>query len=524
MEKNPVQYMFYKQWGNKIFFRYKLDGGTETYSDVIEDYAPTLFTPTHLNFPDQPVSIYSKPLYQVQYNNIKEAKQDAETKKNMGLDIYGNSDFGNQFIVDLYDGKEVEYEHDIIRTAFLDIEVDVRRGDPFPVPVASARPINAVTLYDSIDKKYHVYGLPSSETVRDFNARHDMEDIDDCDIVYNTFTSEKELILSFLAKWRDTGYDILSGWNSEGFDVPYIWFRCSKVVGEKYTKRCLSPFGIVNVRERLNKYNKTYHQVDIMGICQMDYEEVYRKFVLKPRANYKLDYIGDVELGEKKVDYSEYGGLAGLYKDNYPLFIKYNIQDVRLLVKLEEKLKLLQLAINIMYMTSANLQDTLGTVKQWECFIAKELYGKNIAPLYHAIGGVHRDFEGAYVKEIVPDMYKWVYALDLNSLYPHLIMQGWIGPDSHVARHTITDERLLNISDYNVNDFVDKKVDTAVLKEYGYAVAPNGEFYDLSKPCFLAEMMQRVYGQRKSIKGEMLQHERNVESIEQEMQRRGLKV
>lgn len=363
MSEESIQYVYYKQWGNKIFFRYKLDGGEETYSDVIEDYQPRLYTPTHLSFPDQPKSIYEEPLYPTVYDNIKAAKADADKKKAMGLPVYGNADYGNQFLIELYDGKDVNYDPNLIRVAFLDIEVDVKRGDDFPEPIKALRPINAITMYDSIEKTYFVYGVPSAKSPRDFDPKVDMDDMDDAKIVYYRFENEKALLLAFMARWRDVTYDVLSGWNSEGFDVPYIWFRSCKVLGERYTKRCLSPFGIVNTRETINKFHKAYWQVDIIGICQMDYEDVYRKFESTPRGSYKLGDIGDVELNERKVDYSEYGHLQDFYEENYPLFLKYNIQDVRLMVRMDQKKKLMDLSIAIMYMTSENLQDVLGTVR-----------------------------------------------------------------------------------------------------------------------------------------------------------------
>lgn len=515
MPQDEIQYVYYKQWGNKIFFRYKLNGGVETYSDTITNYQPNLYSITHLAPTTK--SIYGDPLLPLSFDTIKEAKEKAEEYKRMGNPIYGNSDFGNQFLIDLYDGADVNYKPEIIRLGFVDIECDVKRGDDFPVPHKSPRPLNAITLYDSIDKCYYVFGVPSKKSP-EFNPSQDMGEIDDVEIKYYSFESERELILAFLTHWRDTGYDIISGWNSEGFDVPYIWFRCCKVVGEKYTKRCLSPFGIVNTRETRNKHNKMYWQVDIMGLAQMDYEDVYRKFVSAPRGSYKLGDIGSVELDESKVDYSQYGHLQDFYENNYAKFIRYNIQDVRLIVRLDQKLKLMDLAIAIMYMTSANLQDTLGTVKQWECFIAKELYNNNTAPLYHDIGGIYRSFEGAYVKPVISGFFHWIVSQDLNSLYPHLIMQGWIGPDSHVARETITDQRLLDLANYTVDDYVNKRVDTSVLKEYNYSLAPNGELYDKSKPCFLAVMMERVYGQRKTIKGEMFVHEKRKEFCEHLLQ------
>jgi len=500
-----VLYTFYKQIGSRILVRYKTEDDPLTKTKIIKNYQPTLYTKS-----DEATgitSIYSYNLKPVQLESIKAAKSFADQYK--GVDNFvleGNNNYANQFMIDLYEGQSPDYSDDKIRYGAIDIEVFSEDG--FPYPEQAEWPINGITVYDSIERVFYLFGLKHKPTDT-WNQLKSDKAVKNLSITYFEFETEEDLLRSYLSHMHDHQYDLITGWNSEGFDLPYIVNRCNKLFGEKYTAKMLSPFGMINIREVTGTFGKTQQQIEVVGLPHLDYMQVYKKHTYTPREAYSLNFIGHAELGEKKLSYEEAGDLQDLYKSDYQKFLDYNVQDVNLIVRLEEKLGLFSLVYAMTYYTLSNFEDTMGTVKIWEQLIAKFLYNKNQTPLFRHQKKEDRDFEGAFVKEPVPGFYDWVVSSDLNSLYPHLEQQWNIGPETHVGPDELPEELAELRDKYTFNDVLTKKADLSALQKHGVTMAANFEFYRTDQMSFFSEIKRDLYAQRKVFKKKMLEAQRD---------------
>lgn len=515
-----MYYTHYSRRGNNILIRYKKPNDPNTYSKVVDFYKPSLFTLSQDEADWK--SIYGQPLKKVEFNSIKAAKDFANQYKDvptMGLN--GNSNYENQFIIELFDGKQPEYEDKNIRVGYLDIEV--HSPDEFPKPNEAKHPINAVTVYDSVTKTFYAFGL-EYEGCGSFSLdKLDDETkakIEHLKFEYFAFNTEMDLIRNLLQHISDHGYDCVTGWNSEGFDIPYTINRSYKILGQAQTKKLLSPFNMIDRREFINSYGQETETYDIIGLPHLDYLQMYKKHTFVTRESYKLDFIAQEELGENKLEHSEEKSLATLYENNYPKFIAYNIRDVDLIVRLDEKLGLFGLTYAIMYYTLSNFEDTMGTVKIWEQLIAKFLYTKGkVPPFKRQKVTEERDFEGAYVKEPIKGFHDWIVSFDLNSLYPHIEQQWNIGPETIVK--DLPDELQELRDTISFDDILERKKEvTEVLARHNVTMAANKEFYKLDKMSFFSEIKRELYAERKAYKKQMLAAEQkkvNAQSKEDKL-------
>ena len=248
-----------------------------------------------------------------------------------------------------------------------------------------------------------------------------------------------------------------------------------------------------NLISRREIYIKGRKQIayDLPGIATLDYLELYRKFTYSNQESYKLDYICSVELGEKKLDHSEYDTFKEFYENDRQKFIEYNIHDVRLVDKLDGKMKLLDLAFTMAYDAKVNYEDVFSQVRMWDNYIYVELLKRKIAIPPKKESNKDEKYAGAYVKEPNPGMYDWVVSFDLNSLYPHLIMQYNISPETlqDVKHPTVTVDKILN-EEVNING--------------PFAVCANGAQYSREKQGFLPQLMQKMYDERVIFKKKMI--------------------
>jgi DNA polymerase elongation subunit (family B) len=231
------------------------------------------------------------------------------------------------------------------------------------------------------------------------------------------------------------------------------------------------------------------------GVSILDYIELYKKFAKdgKSQESYKLDHIAFVETGERKIQFD--GNLHTLYKDDYQKFIQYNIKDVKLVEKLEDKLKLIELALTLAYDNKCNYDDVFAQVRMWDSIIFNHLKKKNIVipPIEHH--GKDAAFIGAYVKDPIVGMHEWVASFDLNSLYPHLIMQYNISPETLLDSTDYDNiHRSIISSGISIDILLEKNVDTTQLKNH--TVTPNGHFFNITKQGFLPELMEEMYNGR----------------------------
>ena len=310
------------------------------------------------------------------------------------------------------------------------------------------------------------------------------------------FKTEKGMLGAFLEYWNDNFPDVITGWNVQPFDIPYIARRIDRILGERYTKM-LSPWSFVSYREIFIKGRKQI-AYDLPGISTLDYLELYRKFTYTNQESYRLDHICSVELGEKKLDHSEYDTFKEFYENDWQKFIDYNIHDVRLVDKLDDKMKLLDLAFTMAYDAKVNYEDVFSQVRMWDNYIYVELLKRKIAIPPKKQNDKSEKYAGAYVKEPKPGIYDWVVSFDLNSLYPHLIMQYNISPE------TLLDER-------HPSATVDGFLKQEVTVDGEYAVCANGAQYRKDIHGFLPEMMQKMYDSRVIFKKKMIAAKKEYE-------------
>jgi DNA polymerase elongation subunit (family B) len=251
-------------------------------------------------------------------------------------------------------------------------------------------------------------------------------------------------------------------------------------------------------------------------VAALDYIELYKWYAPggKSQESYRLDAIAQVELGIGKIAYDEYDSLTQLYQENYQKFIDYNIKDVELIVKLEDKLKLIELALTLAYDTKTNYEDVFAQTRMWDSLIYNHLIERNIVVPPKEKNRKDSAFEGAYVKDPQVGLHNWVASFDLNSLYPHLIVQYNISPETLVQREDYNDVMTALAPQANVEVLLKKELDTSEMN--GVTLTPNGQFFRTTKQGFLPEMMEIMYKDRKKFKKLMLQAEQEYENEKDE--------
>jgi DNA polymerase elongation subunit (family B) len=454
--------------GNDILIRGYRNG--ERYSHRIP-YKPKLFVPS--NDGDWQ-SIDGRKLGVVEQGSIRDARDFIKQYKDVGgFEIYGLDRFEYAYVNEQWiDG--VDYDNELINTVFLDIEVAVDSG--FPKPEYAEQPVTAITLWSK--GTYYVLHYGSYDIHRE-------------DVKALRCKDEVDLLLKFIDLWRMVDPDILSGWNTTFFDVPYLVNRISRILGEKMAKE-LSPWKLINKDER-EIQGRLQTSFQIVGISSLDYLDLYKKFTYSQQESYRLDHIGYVELGEKKIDYSEYGTLQTLYVENHQKFIEYNVKDVELVVNLDAKMKLIDMALALAYDAKVNYEDVYTQVRMWDVLIHNYLWKEGIAVSPKRFTGKDSQYVGAYVKDPQVGKHDWVMSFDLNSLYPHLIMQYNISPE------TFIDDIPYSLS---IDDLIKAKpVDVPEDK----VLAANGQCFRRDIHGFLPQMMQRMYDDRVVAKKAMLE-------------------
>jgi DNA polymerase elongation subunit (family B) len=329
--------------------------------------------------------------------------------------------------------------------------------------------------------------------------------------VYVKCKDEYSLCKQFMALWTKVCPDILTGWNTKFFDVPYIINRFRKILGEDETKT-LSPWKYLTERKtRIN--GRELIAYDIVGVAALDYIELYKWYAPggKSQESYRLDNIAQVELGEGKIAYDEYDNLHALYRLNYQKFIEYNIKDVELIVRLEEKLKLLELGVTLAYDTKSNYEDIFAQTRMWDAMTYSYLREKNIIVPPRVVKDKDAAFEGAYVKIPQVGLHDWVASFDLNSLYPHLMMQYNISPETLIEPENYTDAmREILEQGVSVDRMLRKEINTSQLE--GATLTPNGQFFRTDIRGFLPKMMEEMYTDRSKFKKLMLQAKQEYEN------------
>ena len=477
--------------GNNILFR-GVNNGRRVKMKV--QYSPTFFLPAKK--PDTGYqTLFGEPLEPMRFESIKEARDFVKRYEDVAnFKVYGQETFQYAFIADEFKGQ-IDWDINDIRIAFIDIEVGSENG--FPDPYRAAEPITAICIR-FLNGDTTVFGCGDYEVQGDEN--------------YIQCRDEYDLCKRFLNFWTGDYPDVLTGWNTEFFDIPYIVNRFNKILGEDETKK-LSPWGNVWERTVKGKHGRELKAYTISGVAGLDYIELYKWYAPngKSQENYRLDHIAEQELGENKLSYEEYDNLHQLYKLNHQKFIEYNIKDVGLVVQLEDKLKLLELALTLAYDTKSNYEDVFAQTRMWDSLIYCYLLEKGIVVPPKEFKHKDSAFEGAYVKEPQVGLHNWVASFDLNSLYPHLLMQYNLSPETLVEPKDYTPEmRKIIMEGVNVASLLDMKIDTSKLQ--GVTLTPNGQFFRTDKQGFLPRMMEELYEDRKKFKKMMLKYKQDYEN------------
>jgi DNA polymerase elongation subunit (family B) len=469
------------RYSNDILFRGYKDG--EPIRERIQ-YKPTMYIPGRGDSPYK--TLEGRPVEPVNPGTMRETRNFIDEYKDVGnFKIYGNTNYIHQFISDAFLKRGVEFERDKINVTTIDIEVQSDQG--FPTPDEARFPITAITVKNNIDNKFYVWGLGEWN---DHKSELKKELVDR--VVYVQCDKEAGLLMKFLNHWSKNYPDVLTGWNSRLFDTTYIVNRIAMILGEDMKKK-LSPWGIINERN-IDIAGRKHQAFDVYGIQQLDYMDCFKKFgyTYGTLESYKLDHVAWVVLGERKLSYDEYGSLHALYQQNHQKFIDYNIRDVDIVDRLEDKMGLITLTMTVAYKGLVNYADAFGSVGVWDALLYNELRKRGIVvpPKRNIVK--ERKIEGAYVKDPQNGAHEWVMSFDLNSLYPHIIMQYNMSPE------TVIDDMQYEA---NVDDLL-KRTKYDIPKDY--CMTGTDQYFDKTKKGIVPEIIQGLYDERTVFKRKML--------------------
>ena len=440
------------------------------------NYKPSLFVPS--NKDSKYKTLDGRNVGKIEFESMPDAKKWIDEYEDVsGFEYFGNTRYQYPFIADQFPGK-VDWDIKQIRLITIDIECESENG--FPDADEAIEPIISITAKEHTTKKIVVFGMN--------NFVNDRPDVN-----FVKCATERDLIEKFKEFWLEYNPDIITGWNVKFFDMPYLMNRFRRLMGDEYLLQ-FSPWGVVtqqSTRVTGKGFNKEQKYWDIMGVATLDYLDLYRKHTFVRRESYKLDYIGEVELGEKKNE-NPYDTFKDFYTKDYQQFIEYNIQDVELVDKLEDKMKLIELHLTMAYEAKVNYQDVFGQVRMWDTIIFNHLKSKNIVTPANKESKKSRAYEGAYVKDPVVGFHNWIVSFDLNSLYPHLIMQYNISPETMVGHEP---------NRVNVENMLNQKSDLSDLDMR--TITPNGAQFRTDKQGFLPELMDKLYKERVIYKDKM---------------------
>ena len=466
--------------GNNILVRGVDKHGVEFATK--QPYAPTLYKHGKgSGYTD----IFGKELKAKTFDTIKEAREYIQQYKDIpNVDLFGQSNYAYSYLLESYPNAEAEWDRAKIRTFALDIEVQSDQG--FPQPDEAKFPVTAITIHDSKTDKFVTFGLDGDWTYQDSSLDESITN----KVYYIRCANELDLFRRFLHFWTGNYPNVVTGWNTDGFDIPYIYNRMEKL---GFDTKKLSPWNSVRTRPFTAASGKIVNYYYIEGIDLLDYLDIYKRRAFKVQESYRLDHIAHVELGQRKLDYSEAGNLFTLYLDDFQKFIDYNIQDVNLIVELDKKLGLLDVTFAIAYKAGVNFSDVQGSVKTWDSLIYRELLSRGNQP--NMTFGIKNadNIVGGYVKDPQVGKHGWVISFDLASLYPHLIMQYNISPEMLVEDSWV---------DMEVDCFLDRKPHGAPA---GQCVTATGWGFKTDKQGFMPKLMSDLYNERKEYKKKMIQ-------------------
>ena len=457
-------------------------------------YSPSLFVPVSKQTKHK--TIDGRNAERMEFSSLYEMSEFKKTYDNVsGFDLHGDIGVEYQYIAEQFKGN-IEYDFSRINIMYIDIETTCEDG--FPEIANPREKIIAITCM--MNNRKMVFCLGEFRT-------------DDPTIMVREHDDESQLLYDFVEYFKTTKPDIITGWNVRFFDIPYIVNRLKEI---DIDPRSLSPWNMLK-EKKIEKSGKEHLAYDIVGISIVDYYELYKTFTYVNQESYRLDHIAWVELGERKISYNEYESISDFYKKNFQKFIEYNIKDVLLVERLEQKMKLMELAVALAYSAGVNFNDVFSQVRTWDVIIYNHLLKKNVVVPPKKISSKDVQYAGAYVKEPIVGMHNWVVSFDIASMYPSSIMQYNISPETFVdqisTRPSASD--IINPSESMKNLFTD-------CKDNNLSLTANGACFTTEKHGFLPELMDKMFKERKMYKNQMLDAKRKLEAVEAEIKRRGL--
>jgi len=494
-------YTSVERYGKNILWRGYENGKRFSYR---VPFKPTLYLHTPKKGGDFKSLIGGKSLHPQKFGEMREAKNFIEEYKGVaGFEVFGSTNFVTQFIQEHYP-EEVRFNIADVNIVSFDIEVDIRDG--FADIEQANNEITSIAYKSSKSKKYFLLGR------KDYDKTKTITGIDPDNIVFAKFDTEAQLLQGFIKLWTADYPDIVTGWNVEYFDIQYIVTRIIRLLGEESAKK-LSPWKSIDQKRR-EVFGKVQATYKISGMSVIDYMDAFKKFGYKygPQESYKLDHIAHVILGEKKLDYSEYGSLTALYDENPQLYLDYNLKDTHLIQRMEEETSLLALVMTVAYGGGVNYNDAFGTVGIWESTIYRRLIAdKVVPPVKDSPGQRMGELVGGYVKDPKPGMYPWVVSFDLNSLYPHLMLQYNMSPETYLPneREVVTQDMVLNGEFKNTNT--------------NMSVAANGVCFRNDEVGIIPSIIDEYYNNRSVIKKQMIAVEQQFEVETDPVEKKRLK-
>lgn len=482
--KSTFQYTHVAPYGNTLLVR-----GIDTYTHqrTLErvKFKPKLFKRTDRD--SEWKSLRGDNVYPQEFDCINDAKTYVKQFEGVpGREIYGNQNYIQQFMATL----PTAYDVSLLNVVIVDIETEIIPGMGMPVPSNPVQAILLISLYNRMTKSGKVFGVKPYD--EDLPPKW----------YYIQCANEYDLLNKFLAEWASSYPDVVSGWNSNGFDMPYIYARSARVLGEEKANS-LSPWGAVYQDVEKGYNNKEIDVVRIPGVSQLDLLELYKKYASGSRESYTLEFIAEHENVEvQKNTYDDLsGGFVELYTKHWGRFVRYNIDDVRAVDSLDNKLGYIDQHCSVGYEAKENFEDAYSPVKTWESIIYNDFERRNVVfdPVKETRA---QSYDGAYVIEPVPKNYGWSCSVDATALYPSTAITWNISPDTKL-------HRIENISPHTLLDRVD-----AVEHPEGTCVAANGVLFDTTKEGFIPRLFRYYFIRRNKVKGEMLSLKKKLESGE----------
>ena len=472
---------FYKnviEHKGKLLIRGVLNG--KDYKEKI-DFGPTLYALTQEH--SQYKTLQGQFLKPIEFTDINAARRFRRDVATENSPIFGLERYHYQYIGQEYP-EEIQWDKDHIKIFTLDIETSCENG--FPDVENPIEELLCITVKNQSNKQILTWGVGDYHTDR-------------TDVTYVKCKDEKQLMFEFMKFWLKNYPDIITGWNTKFFDLPYLMNRIKLIAGDKVANR-MSPWNLIN-REEITVRGRAQTVYQLYGIVMLDYLDLYKWFIPTRQESYKLDFIGELELGRGKDD-MPYDTFKDWYTKDFQSFVDYNIQDVEIVDALEDKLGLIDLSLTVAYESKVNYDDIFSQVRVWDTLIANHLMQKNICVPPREEHSKETKYEGAYVKEPQLGQHKWIVSFDINSLYPHIIIQYNISPEKIIGESS---------HGINVNRMIDMKVPLNYLKTEGACVTPNGAKFKNDSQGFLPEMMEKMYNERVIYKKRMLKAKQQYE-------------